>query len=494
MCIRDSGYTGAKWRWTVYSGGSAILDMESSSLSATNGTWYHLAIVRGWGGNANDWALTVDGTAVATSTTSITIPDFADTLNIGEAIEGTSRGWIDEVRISNNARWTANFTPATSAYTLDSNTKLLLHMDGTGTSLVDSSFAQAGPYYAFVFGPAGMTAYNDAETIVTIFNQTGSVWKQALRYNGSIWQYNSDTDNTTTDVTWSTATVNDMNHALSQAVSTNAALRMTEADVEAISAAELIQSGGIQFGTHTQYGVAAVLKSSNNTQPLGVDSVTQNLTLDAVWKEVVQYTGSAWQYNQDTNSTAATNWTNATINDMNHAISEAIDVPSSVLGMSAATLTGINTAGWTAQFTAGTTKKLGIGSTLKSTNVLQNPEIRLMSKTYDSISASIDLRTKQWTGSGGTPATPATAPGTIYLFVVDEQTTGTPTYAVTRDGGTTYTTVTFDASWTFSGSKVARRAAVDVTGQPSGTNPQMKVTNAATDNYKLHAVGLQVRT
>ena len=238
-------------------------------------------------------------------------------------------------------------------------------------------------------------------------------------------RYNSDTDTNETTETFldlPAGVANDMNHALSYAVSTNAALRMLEADVEAISTAELIQSGGIQLGTHTQYGIAAVLKSSNNTQPLGVDSVTQNLTLDAVWKEVVQYTGSAWQYNQDTNSTAATNWTNATINDMNHAISEAIDVPSSVLGMSAATLTGINTAGWTAQFTAGTTKKLGIGSTLKSTNVLQNPEIRLMSKTYDSISASIDLRTKQWTGSDGTPATPAAAPGTIfYLLLMNRQ-------------------------------------------------------------------------
>ena len=284
-----------------------------------------------------------------------------------------------------------------------------------------------------------------------------------------------------------------MNHALSQAVSTNAALRMTEADVEAISAAELIQSGGIQFGTHTQYGIAAVLKSSNNTQPLGVDSVTQNMTNTAVWKPVAQYT-TKWQYNSDTNDTAATTWVDSPVDDINYAISAAIDVPSSAVGMTAATLTGITQAQWNTPFTAGTTKKMGIGSTLASTTNTQNPQIDTIAKTYNSQNLAIDLRTKQWTGSDGTPATPAAAPGTIYLFVVDEQTTGTPTYAVTRDGGTTYTTVTFDASWTFSGSKVARRAAVDVTGQPSGTNPQMKVTNAATDNYKLHAVGLQVRT
>ena len=115
-------------------------------------------------------------------------------------------------------------------------------------------------------------------------------------------------------------------------------------------------------------------------------------------------------------------------------------------------------------------------------------------KTYNQQAQAIDLRTKQWTGSGGTPAAPGSAPGTIYLFIVDEQTSGTPTYSVSRDGGTTWTTVTFDASWTFSGTKTARRAAVDVTGQPSGTDPRMRITNAQGDNFKIHAIGLQTRT
>lgn len=71
-------------------------------------TWYHIAVIRGWDGNANDWAICVDGIAVDTDTVNYTISDFVGSFNIGVSLYYTI-GYIDEFRVSNTARWTANF-------------------------------------------------------------------------------------------------------------------------------------------------------------------------------------------------------------------------------------------------------------------------------------------------------------------------------------------------------------------------------------------------
>ena len=319
-----------------------------------------------------------------------------------------------------------------------------------------------------------------------------------MAINGNKWQYNSNAAHTTA-VTWTDATVNDMNFALSQAVSTNAALSMVEVDVEAITQAEMAQAGGPleSSANNTKVGIAGVLRSSSSSQPLAIDETKVNTSANSYWKKIAKYTGSAWQYNDDTASTNAENWVNATVNDMNHAVSQAVNVSNSVAGdLDATKLTAMGNADWALSggFVTGTTTKIGIGNILKSTSNSQNPEVDKIATQYDQLAAAIDLRTKQWTGSGGTPAAPGSAPGTIYLFVVDEQTSGTPTYAVTRNGGTNWTNVTFDASWTFSGTKTARRAAIDVTGQGSGTDPRLKITNASNHSYKIHAIGLQTRS
>ena len=53
-------------------------------------------------------------------------------------------GWIDEVRLSDNARYTSNFTPSTVAFVSDVNTMGLYHFDGvegatSGAGFDDSS-------------------------------------------------------------------------------------------------------------------------------------------------------------------------------------------------------------------------------------------------------------------------------------------------------------------------------------------------------------------
>ena len=52
-------------------------------------------------------------------------------------------GYLDELRISNSARYTEDFTPPTEAFTSDANTKLLIHSNTTmgSTTFTDSSSA-----------------------------------------------------------------------------------------------------------------------------------------------------------------------------------------------------------------------------------------------------------------------------------------------------------------------------------------------------------------
>ena len=85
-------------------------------------TWYHIAVVR----NGADLKVFVDGTQIGT-TYNISTNSIRDAISsdfyIGENVEQTGyyfNGWLDEIRISKGiARWTANFTSPTEAYSGD---------------------------------------------------------------------------------------------------------------------------------------------------------------------------------------------------------------------------------------------------------------------------------------------------------------------------------------------------------------------------------------
>lgn len=83
----------------------------------STGTWYHVAVVR----NGTAMALYVDGTSIATGTDSTSIPGGTTGFHMGAVHTNNTGidGWLDEFRISNGiARWTANFTPPTAAYSV----------------------------------------------------------------------------------------------------------------------------------------------------------------------------------------------------------------------------------------------------------------------------------------------------------------------------------------------------------------------------------------
>ena len=112
-------------RWTNNSSNEALYWTEGLSWSA--GTWYHIAVVR----NGSNYYIFRDGQSLNfnQSTGTGSLFDVAGTLTIGiQGGQSLLSGYIDELRISKGtARWTSNFTPPTSEYSSDANTKLLLH-------------------------------------------------------------------------------------------------------------------------------------------------------------------------------------------------------------------------------------------------------------------------------------------------------------------------------------------------------------------------------
>lgn len=106
-----------------YSTNGSTIQNKSVTWSPAANIWYHIAIVR----NGNDLMFFVNGNQQGNTQdfTGVTLYNSSDALHIGQniAILDLSaiyalNGWLDELRISKGiARWTANFTPPTSAYT-----------------------------------------------------------------------------------------------------------------------------------------------------------------------------------------------------------------------------------------------------------------------------------------------------------------------------------------------------------------------------------------
>jgi hypothetical protein len=129
-------------RWSIYQSNSVVKFYCNSPEIADFPTatsfqphrWYHLALERS--GTTFRWY--VDGTIDATVTDGDALPAVSSVLGIANNRDGNYnelKGYMDEIRISNTARYGGtSFTPSTTAFSNDSNTKLLVHCDGAHAS------------------------------------------------------------------------------------------------------------------------------------------------------------------------------------------------------------------------------------------------------------------------------------------------------------------------------------------------------------------------
>lgn len=109
--------------WQIHDGISFVLDLtKNSNPNFAIDTWYHIVFVR-YGDNMTVYQ---DGVSLGPTalTNSKNYPDNDGVFNIGSGAGGANyfNGWMDEFRISKGiARWVANFTPPTSAYSASSS-------------------------------------------------------------------------------------------------------------------------------------------------------------------------------------------------------------------------------------------------------------------------------------------------------------------------------------------------------------------------------------
>ena len=109
--------------------------VSAGTTAMANDTWYHLA----WSRSSGTLKMFVDGSQEFSGSEDTDCTD--DQLTIGADYGNSSGahhcidGYLDEIRVSDTARYTAGFTPSTTAFVSDANTKLLIH----GNSIADVS-------------------------------------------------------------------------------------------------------------------------------------------------------------------------------------------------------------------------------------------------------------------------------------------------------------------------------------------------------------------
>jgi hypothetical protein len=123
---------------------NGLFRISSSTTATPLNTWVSVAVVR----YQSNTRMYINGVQEGVT--------FADTTNYLQgsctiACRGTEqsgafpiRGYLDEIRISNIARYTGPYTPATQPFVNDPYTLLLLHCDGANGSTVFQDSTQPG--------------------------------------------------------------------------------------------------------------------------------------------------------------------------------------------------------------------------------------------------------------------------------------------------------------------------------------------------------------
>ena len=256
-------------------------------------------------------------------------------------------------------------------------------------------------------------------------------------------------------------------------------------DINSASVTETLNSQNVYywiiFDPVSSFGANTEIKIFNQT--------------GSVWRVIAKNSGGTWQYNNNASHDATQTLVNSTVNDMLHAVSQAISAQAAnrMTGTEAA---AISDAEWEATngFDTSDTSLIR-GLTLYSSSSSQNPEVSQFRVNYDSANADGTFLTRAFGGTNMPPA-PSSDINTMVALIIDKRTTGTPTYEASSNGGTTWTEF---STWVhedlMSNGYTKRMAEIDVSAHSGArTSPLIRIKNGSTgEDYDLKAIGIKYK-
>ena len=174
------------------SNGTGGMNLAPVSMSAiSTDTFHHVAVSRN---SSGDWGLWFNGTRVGNGTGWTQSLD--NPIGIGSHADGALAAnagtdiWFDEVRISKTARYTpssSSITVPTAAFTNDSDTLALLHMDGAdgSVSITDDETAAAASVTLNSVAFDNNEYYADLSISNSLSDSGGYTWSGWVKPNNS---------------------------------------------------------------------------------------------------------------------------------------------------------------------------------------------------------------------------------------------------------------------------------------------------------------------
>ena len=181
-------------QWVVRLEGGAGIIFSGGQMSAD--TWYHVALVR----SGTDMKLFLNGTQVGSTGTSSANLQTSSAVIIGRSptnpYVGTQTSYIDEVRLSNVARWTSNFTAPSAEYAAPSSSATVISTAYSETTapaeamVIASETLNSGSITYYVSRDNGTTwTACTKETVTSISSQpsgTNVRWKAVITGNAEL--------------------------------------------------------------------------------------------------------------------------------------------------------------------------------------------------------------------------------------------------------------------------------------------------------------------